>query len=100
MFSTLISLHLLVAPYTKVEESFHIQAVHDIFTNGLPSFPGFGGDNNISIANDAYDHFQFPGAVPRTAIGAAVLAKLLSVLPESWVVNGADQQFLGTYILE
>ncbi|KAJ5606272.1 hypothetical protein N7510_009053 [Penicillium lagena] len=101
VFSTLISLHLLVAPYTKVEESFHIQAVHDIFINGLPSFPGFGydGGNNTNIATDAYDHFQFPGAVPRTAIGAAVLAKLLSVVPESWVVNGADQQFLARLIL-
>ena len=95
LFSILISLHLLVTPYTKVEESFHIQAVHDIFINGLPSFPGFGGESNVEITHDAYDHFQFPGAVPRTAIGATVLAQLLSILPASWVVNGVDQQFLG-----
>ncbi|RDL34705.1 Mannosyltransferase [Venustampulla echinocandica] len=66
----LILLHLLVAPYTKVEESFNIQATHDIATYGLPT-------SDIPVRfQAAYDHFSFPGAVPRTFVGALVLAAL------------------------
>ena len=70
MLPLLITFHLIVAPYTKVEESFHVQAVHDILVNGFPSA-------DLSVQERVnYDHFAFPGAVPRTAVGAAVLAKL------------------------
>ncbi|ESZ95558.1 glycosyltransferase family 22 protein [Sclerotinia borealis F-4128] len=64
---TLILIHLLLAPYTKVEESFNIQAIHDILTYGLPSA-------NISSTLNTYDHATFPGAVPRTFFGALSLA--------------------------
>lgn len=69
LLPTLIFVHLLVAPYTKVEESFHVQATHDILVHGLPS-------NKADLNRENYDHFAFPGAVPRTAVGAAVLAQL------------------------
>ncbi|KAJ7749245.1 glycosyltransferase family 22 protein [Mycena olivaceomarginata] len=46
--------HVLLAPYTKVEESFNLHAVHDVLMYGVaPS----------SLPN--YDHFVFAGAVPR-----------------------------------
>ncbi|KAF7936441.1 uncharacterized protein EAE97_007807 [Botrytis byssoidea] len=64
---TLILVHLLVAPYTKVEESFNIQATHDILNYGLPI-------SNISSTLDVYDHTTFSGAVPRTFFGALSLA--------------------------
>ncbi|KAJ6171193.1 Alpha-1-6-mannosyltransferase subunit (Ecm39) [Penicillium chermesinum] len=68
LLAALIVLHAVVAPYTKVEESFHVQATHDILAFGLPYEKG------LEYVN--YDHFVFPGAVPRTAVGAAALAKV------------------------
>ncbi|CAK9442386.1 uncharacterized protein LODBEIA_P61290 [Lodderomyces beijingensis] len=62
----LMTYHLVIAPYTKVEESFNIQAVHDILNFGI-----------LPIENlDNYDHKQFPGVVPRTFVGSLVLAAL------------------------
>lgn len=63
-------LHLLVSPYTKVEESFNIQAVHDILVYGTP---------HTDVSDRlfaAYDHLTFSGAVPRTFLGAVILAGL------------------------
>lgn len=64
LIPTLILLHLVIAPYTKVEESFNLQATHDISTYG------------IYVNNATYDHITFPGAVPRTFIGALGLSAL------------------------
>ncbi|KAL1667227.1 Alg9-like mannosyltransferase family-domain-containing protein [Schizophyllum commune] len=55
--------HVLLAPYTKVEESFNLHAIHDVFF--------FGADIN------AYDHVVHPGPVPRTFIAAAGLGAVL-----------------------
>jgi alpha-1,6-mannosyltransferase len=66
----LILTHLVVAPYTKVEESFNIQATHDVLVYGTPT-------SHIHHKLSAtYDHFTFPGAVPRTFIGPVLLAGL------------------------
>lgn len=81
----LILLHLLVAPYTKVEESFHVQAVHDILVHGFPD------ENNLTRSN--YDHFEFPGAVPRSVVGATVIAKLSEHV--MLLVEGVNRQILG-----
>ncbi|KAI2615608.1 glycosyltransferase family 22 protein [Hypoxylon sp. NC1633] len=64
----LIVVHLLVAPYTKVEESFNIQATHDILVYGTPT------TDIYQQLSSKYDHFDFPGAVPRTFIGPVLLA--------------------------
>ncbi|KAI6785893.1 Dol-P-Man:Man(7)GlcNAc(2)-PP-Dol alpha-1 [Emericellopsis cladophorae] len=63
-------LHLLFAPHTKVEESFNLQAAHDILVYGTPTH-----DVAARLAS-VYDHFTFPGAVPRSFIGAVVLSGL------------------------
>ncbi|KAK4216052.1 Alg9-like mannosyltransferase family-domain-containing protein [Rhypophila decipiens] len=64
----LVLIHLIMAPYTKVEESFNIQAAHDILVYGTPT-----SDIHHKLST-SYDHFTFPGAVPRTFIGAVLLA--------------------------
>ncbi|KAH6604694.1 glycosyltransferase family 22 protein [Trichoderma cornu-damae] len=63
-------LHLLAAPYTKVEESFNLQAAHDILVYGTPT-----SDVRARLSS-TYDHFAFPGAVPRTFVGPVLLAGL------------------------
>jgi alpha-1,6-mannosyltransferase len=67
---TFILIHLFVSPYTKVEESFNIQAVHDILTHGIPT------ENVDQFLTANYDHVSFPGSVPRTFAGALVLSGL------------------------
>ncbi|KAF8339810.1 Alg9-like mannosyltransferase family-domain-containing protein [Cantharellus anzutake] len=60
------ALHVLLAPYTKVEESFNLHALHDVLMYG------------VSLENlSKYDHFVFPGVVPRTFIGSLILATLV-----------------------
>ncbi|KAL1869316.1 hypothetical protein VTK73DRAFT_3183 [Phialemonium thermophilum] len=66
----LILVHLVVAPYTKVEESFNIQATHDVLVYGAPM------SNAGDRLRSTYDHFTFPGAVPRTFTGPVLLAGL------------------------
>lgn len=67
---SLILVHLIVAPYTKVEESFNIQATHDILVYGMPT------SDIARKLSSSYDHFSFPGAVPRTFLGPVVLGGL------------------------
>lgn len=63
-----ILIYLCVAPYTKVEESFNIQATHDVLVYGTPL------SNVYQKLSTSYDHFAFPGAVPRSFIGPVLLA--------------------------
>ncbi|CCF57449.1 hypothetical protein KAFR_0C04580 [Kazachstania africana CBS 2517] len=89
-----ISLHLINAPFTKVEESFNIQAIHDILKYGV---------TDIS----KYDHLQFPGVVPRTFLGALVTAaftKFFMIITSFWSgpsdeVNGFETQLLARCII-
>jgi alpha-1,6-mannosyltransferase len=91
IFPFLVLLHLYVSPFTKVEESFNIQAAHDILKYGVPT-------ENIELRFKAqYDHMEFPGAVPRTFIGALMLAGIAR--PVLWLRDGLDQQMVVRGIL-
>jgi alpha-1,6-mannosyltransferase len=83
-----IVIHLLLSPFTKVEESFNIQAIHDILDYGIPI------PYNGTYIAAAYDHAEFPGSVPRTFTGALVLAGLSKPFIR-WMTSPKGCQLLG-----
>jgi len=88
LIPNLILYHLFASPYTKVEESFNIQAIHDILIHGIPN------ENYGQFFTANYDHVSFPGSVPRTFVGALIL----SGLSRPWVglfSSPAHLQLLG-----
>lgn len=88
----LILLHLLASPYTKIEESPTIDAVHDILAYGIPS-PRLGADAVREHFQTQYDHFRFPGPVPRSFLGPLILAAVAK--PFVWLDENVDRQLLG-----
>ncbi|KAF1355003.1 Alg9-like mannosyltransferase family-domain-containing protein [Delphinella strobiligena] len=75
LITVLVQIHHLAAPYTKVEESFNVQAIHDILNHGVPLT-----QNVVPFFEANYDHFTFPGPVPRTFVGSVILSGLVSPL--------------------
>ncbi|KAF2682738.1 glycosyltransferase family 22 protein [Lentithecium fluviatile CBS 122367] len=92
LIPTFVLIHLFVSPYTKVEESFNIQAIHDILFHSIPT-------KNVAQFFDAnYDHVSFPGSVPRTFVGALALSALARPLILVFD-DGVGSQFLVRAVL-
>ncbi|KAL8705340.1 MAG: hypothetical protein Q9201_001539 [Fulgogasparrea decipioides] len=68
-----IILHLICAPYTKVEESFNIQATHDVLNHGIWDLCKSSEVQQLQL-KEQYDHLTFTGPVPRTFVGPLALA--------------------------
>lgn len=81
---TISALYVFWSPFTKVEESFNMQATHDILIHSF----------NIS----EYDHLEFPGVVPRTFIAPVVLSATISPLFAILELIEA-QKFWGQYLV-
>lgn len=85
---------LLQCPYSKVEESFNLQATHDLYYHGIgPAIQSIRTKNNnkqqssalgqqqaTTVQEQYYDHLQYPGVVPRTFLGPFILSHLLKIL--------------------
>jgi alpha-1,6-mannosyltransferase len=92
MLPILVIVHLWAAPFTKVEESFNIQATHDFLTYGLPI------TNGPDKIKGFFDHMKFPGAVPRTFTGAMVLSGIATQFSRAFGSDLPHKQMVGMHL--
>ena len=75
-----MSAFLLTSPYTKVEESFNMQAMHDVLYVNSWFAPDPAASTTGYWHVSLFDHNRFPGVVPRTFVGAIAVAFTASPL--------------------
>ncbi|CAI5744707.1 unnamed protein product [Peronospora destructor] len=70
--ASVMTAYLFLCPFAKVEESFNLQATHDLSVFGI---------QNV----DNFDHLEFPGVVPRTFLGSLIVAGISR--PIIWIIQ-------------
>ena len=92
--ATVSVIYQVVCPYTKVEESFGLQAMHDLHYHGVTPAVTVAWRREADSTLLPYDHVQYPGVVPRSFVFPLLVAAasrvvtvtispLLSVLSEN-----------------
>ncbi|KAK2995199.1 hypothetical protein RJ640_000504 [Escallonia rubra] len=91
LLGSIAAFYVFMVPYTKVEESFNVQAMHDILyhrhhiENRLATLLmllsastslKFLSTEMFFLLDCQYDHLEFPGVVPRTFLGALMVSFL------------------------
>lgn len=94
--------HLVFCPFTKVEESFNLQAMHDILYHkwNLTEVLRYAQFGIFLKFIFQYDHLEFPGVVPRTFLGPLCISLLVSPLVfllEVFDISKFWAQYLGFY---
>jgi hypothetical protein len=84
--------HVFLCPYTKVEESFNVQAIHDFLYTPFAEVRRWlrgparePATDLVVCAGTQFDHLEFPGVVPRTSIGA--LATAIVTWPAAFLIG-------------
>ncbi|KAH3684741.1 hypothetical protein WICPIJ_004272 [Wickerhamomyces pijperi] len=67
LYLLVLTFHVIVSPFTKVEESFNLHAIHD-FLYKAP----------LDVTH--FDHVEFPGAVPRSFIPAMLISLIAKAI--------------------
>jgi alpha-1,6-mannosyltransferase len=106
--------HVLLAPYTKVEESFTLHAIHDLLfygghpdalrkvRNGLVILSRASHDSHQTHPLSQFDHKVFPGAIQRSFVGSIIIAWLSNYIAylanHFHLINSKfDLQIVGSY---
>ncbi|CAH8515912.1 unnamed protein product [Heterobilharzia americana] len=84
LFGIFVVALVFLCPFTKVEESFNIQALHDLLYF----------QTNLTL----YDHNEFPGVVPRSFIGSLLVAWFSAPLVY-WISLIKVNKFVSQYIV-